>query len=219
MCGKYQMEIDGTVPHYQAWSRIELQQQVTDLEDDLREALGMFVLEDAREVTRTKAIEWLAERFESWEAARRGLFVISTAWEFEHNVAPLHVASESLDIPPYAEILLQPGIEVAFRHPEYMLARDLELLYELYLDTERLLSRVHARPAPEWALAGGENLQTLARTVILSCFNLIESFVSGLARSHIMQRPDLDEQTVRKLLNTQGPLKKRVIAVPRAIVG
>jgi hypothetical protein len=131
----------------------------------------------------------------------------------------LHIVAETLDFPPYTELLLQPGIEVAFRHPEYMLARDLEFLYELYLDTDLLLGRVHTWPAPEWARAGGENLQTLARTVILSCFNLVESFVSGLARSQIIQQPTLDEQTVRRLLSTQEPLKKRVIAIPRAIAG
>jgi hypothetical protein len=220
MCGKYQLGMDGNVPDYQQWSRIQLKQQVTDLEDDLREALGYFALEDAMHVTHGKALEWLAERFESWEAVGRGLFVISTAWEFGQNVAPLHMASETLDIPPYAEILLQPGVEVAFRHPEYMLARDLELLYELYLDTELLLSRVYNwYDAPKWAAPASENAQALARTVILSCFNLLESFVSGLARSYLMQQPSVDEQTARRLVNTQEPLKKRVIAIPRAIVG
>jgi hypothetical protein len=99
-----------------------------------------------------------------------------------------------------------------------MLARDLELLYELCFDTELLLQRVPDWSSPpKWAGAGSENLQTLARTVILSCFNLIESFVSGLARSHIMQHPTLDEQVVKRLLNNQEPLKKRVIAIPKAI--
>jgi hypothetical protein len=81
-----------------------------------------------------------------------------------------------LDFPPYAELLLQPGLDVAFRHPEYMLARDLEFLYELCFETELLLRRVPDwSSAPKWAVAGSENLQTLARTVILSCFNLVES--------------------------------------------
>jgi hypothetical protein len=42
--------------------------------------------------------------------------------------------------------------------------------------------------------------------------------VSGLARSHIMRQPALDEQAVRRLLNNQEPLRKRVIAIPKAIV-
>jgi hypothetical protein len=162
----------------------------------------------------------LAERFDEWEKLDRGLFVISTAWEFEQNVAPLHKDSETLDIPPYAELLLQPGVDVAFRHPEYMLARDLEFLYELCFDTELLLRQVPDwSSAPRWAMAASENLQTLARTVVLSCFNLIESFVSGLARSHVMRHSTLDEQGAKRLLNNQEPLRKRVIAIPKAIVG
>jgi len=129
-------------------------------------------------------------------------------------------ALQQLDFPPYAELLLQRGNPVAFRHPEYMLARDLEFLYEIYLDTESLLTRVPDwSRAPKWAGAASENAQTLARTVVLSCFNLIESFTSGLARSHVMRHPNLDDQTVRKLTNTYEPLKKRVLAVPRAISG
>jgi hypothetical protein len=101
-----------------------------------------------------------------------------------------------------------------------MLARDLEFLYEIYLDTESLLRRVHNwANAPEWASTGSENAQTLARTIVLSCFNLIESFTSGLARAHVMQHPNLDDQTARKLMNTYEPLKKRVLGVPRAISG
>jgi hypothetical protein len=220
MHGKHDLGVDGRVPDYQHWSRVELQQQVTDLEDDLRDLVGRFALQHAHQITRGKALEWLSERFDAWEAVDRGFFVISTAWEFEQNVVPLQKAYETLDCPPYAELLLHPAIEVAFRHPEYMLARDLEFLYELCFDTEMLLCGVpNWSSVPKWAEGAGENLQTLARTVILSCFNLVESFVSGLARSHVMLHPTLDEQTVKRLLNNQEPLRKRVTAIPKAIAG
>lgn len=219
MRGEYALGRDGAVPDYESWSRISLQKQVSDLEDDLREALGYFV-GDASAVTRLSALNWLADRFERWETAGRGLFTISTVLEFEQNVGSMKVVREKLDIPPYTELLLQPAVEVAFRHPEYMLARDLEFLYELYLDTESLLKRIDDwSRAPKWAQAGSENVQALARTSILACFNLLESFVSGLARAHVMEQPDLDAQIARRLLNTQEPLRKRILAIPRAIVG
>jgi hypothetical protein len=58
---------------------------------------------------------------------------VSTAWEFEQNVSLMLMEYQH---PAYSELLLQTGFPVAFRHPEYMLARDLEFLYEVYLDTE-----------------------------------------------------------------------------------
>jgi hypothetical protein len=126
MYGKHHLGVDGIVPEYQDWSRLELQQQVSDLEDDLLDLAWRFAHKDAHQITRAAALEWLAERFDEWEKLDRGLFVMSTAWAFEQNIAPLQWPSEALDFPPYAELLLEPGLDVAFRHPEYMLARHLE---------------------------------------------------------------------------------------------
>ena len=122
MCGKYNLGGDANVPDYENWSRLRLQQQVLDLEADLRDALGFF-MKEAIAVTSSAAIVWLAERYEAWGSAGWGLFTISTVREFDVNVAPMYIPQ--LDVPPYTELLLQPGVQVAFRHPEYMLARDL----------------------------------------------------------------------------------------------
>ncbi len=129
---------EAVVPNYEFWSRKDLQAHVPDLEDDLRDALSYFVA-DASNVTRRGAVDWLADRFDRWADSGFGLFTISTAQEFEQHVAYLRV-HEHMDVPPYAEMLLQPGHEMAFRHSEYMLARDLGFLFELYCDAESLLS-------------------------------------------------------------------------------
>jgi hypothetical protein len=96
MYGKHNLGADGNVPEYERWSRLELQQHVTDLEEDLRDVMGRFAPQHAHQITRVAALEWLAERFDAWEAADCGLLVISTAWDFEQNVAPLHKDSEIL---------------------------------------------------------------------------------------------------------------------------
>lgn len=64
-----------------------------------------------------------------------------------------------------------------------------------------------------------ENMQTLGQTVILSCSNLVESFISGLARAHVMETPGLHDVAAKKLVDTHEPLRKRVIAIPKTIVG
>ena len=165
-------------------------------------------------------LSWIAERYDSWQASGGGIFTLSTAQEFENKMGKLK-ARELLEIPPYAELLIQPGSIIAFRHPEYMLVRDLELLHDLYSDTERLLKAVDwSLPSrPEWAGAAGENRLALGRTVLLTCFNLLESFVSGLARAHVMLNPGTEEPLKSKLLSTDPPLSKRVMSVPKQIIG
>jgi len=221
MVGEYNLGADGVIPDYERWSRLRLQQQVEDLESDLMGTLEHLLKDDVGKVTLRPAVEWLAQKHDEWKPKRHiAIFTIGTMKEFAEHVAPLHEVMESLDAPPYSEMLLQPGSAVAFRHPEYMLARDLEFLYELYLDTDALLNTVRNwYQAPDWARAGAENIQTLGRTVILSCFNLVESFVSGLARAHVMETPGLDDVAAKKLVDTHEPLRKRVIAIPKTIIG
>lgn len=97
--------------------------------------------------------------------------------------------------------------------------RDLGLLVDLYFDAMTLAGSVTpSRPTP-WAAAAGENTQALARATVQACFNLLESFVSGLGRAHVMMHPELEQSTVNELLSTQGPLSLRVRKIPATIVG
>lgn len=220
MVGRFDLGEHGVIPDYERWPKLELEQQVENLESDLMGAIEHLIKENVGKVTLRPSVEWLAQKHDEWQPRRHTNFTIGTIKEFGENVAPLIGVIELMDAPPYSEMLLQPGLDVAFRHPEYMLSRDLEFLYELYLDTDALLATVkNWYQAPRWAVAGAENIQTLGRTVILSCFNLVESFISGLARAHVMETPGLDDASAKKLLDTHEPLRKRVIGVPRVIVG
>lgn len=89
-----------------------------------------YLKDDVGNVTLRPAVEWLAQKHDEWKSKRRTtIFTIGTMKEFAEHVAPLHGVMERLDAPPYSEMLLQPGYAVVFRHPEYMLARDLEFRY------------------------------------------------------------------------------------------
>ena len=208
---------EGIIPDYTQWPRRQLEQHVANLEHDLSEALSYFIV-DSKHATRSRVVTWLADHFDRWRHSGFGLFTICTLQQFEQRVGTLLI-HEHMDVPPYAELLLQPGHEMAFRHPEYMLARDLELLCGLHADAEQLLKTIDWSSPPEWAGFASENAQALARTSILACFNLLESFTSGLARSYAMTRPSTDEHFQTKLLSTREPLRKRVLAVPQMIVG
>lgn len=208
---------EAEIPDYSSWSKRTLEAHVADLESDLREALRHTLTSPGRRL-RHHSLSWLEAQFDRWREAGFGLFRLATAQEFEANVGQLRAKSH-LDIPPYAELLIQPGIDVAFLHPEYMLVRDLECLHDLYRDAEHLLTTVNWSSPPEWAGPASENAQTLARTTILTCFNLLESFVSGLARTHVMLNPRMDKTATSKLLSTQDALRRRIVSVPRQILG
>ena len=206
---------EAIIPNYTRWPRRDLQRVINDLEDDIVDAFRPF-LTKPKDALRVGALTWLSDRFDEWLGAGMGLFTISTAQDFERRVGRL-TAHRELDVPPYTELLLQPGNSMAFRHPEYMLARDLAFLYELFREAEDLLRPVNWGNPPRWAQGGSENSQSLARTVVLTCFNLVESFVSGLARAFVMEHPELDDETKAYLLDTRAPLRKRILGVPRAI--
>jgi hypothetical protein len=220
MTGYVPSRIETIIPNYSSLRRKDLEPYIVDLENDLRNALKI-ILVSPEDGMRPQAVAWLVEQCDRWQAeaqeGKLGILRLSNAHDFENAVGALHARSY-MDIPPYAELLIQPGIDLAARHPEYMLVRDLECLHDLYRDTERLLATVRWSSQPEWAGAASENSQTLARTTILTCFNLLESFVSGLARTHVMLNPNLDAKTAAKLLSTEDSLRKRIVSVPRQIL-
>jgi len=205
-------QAEAEIPDYGTWTRRKLQGHVHGLEGDLGAALGAILL-DAPNRVRAPVVRWLEGKFDEWAATGFGLLVISTAQEFETRVGRLR-ARDVLDVPPYAQVLLQPGIDVAFRHPEYMLVRDLGLLYGLFRDAEDLLEKVDWNRPPEWAAAASENALALGRASIQCCFNLLEAFTAGLARARLMADKNLDNQVADKLRDTRSPLRRRIVVVP-----
>ena len=205
------------LPAYRSWDKRPLRIHCADLEADVVNLMARLVV-SPKQAIRPAPLRWLVEQFDRWFESGLGLFTICTAQQFEARVGHL-VAHRVLEIPPYAEILLQPGIDVAFRHPEYMLVRDLGALYDLYRDAESLCGSVRWDDPPGWAGAASENSQSLARAVVQACFNLLESFVSGLARAHVLTCPSPDAQSAEKLLSTREPLKHRIRRVPALITG
>jgi len=206
-----------SVHDYRAWPKKKLLEHIPLLQDDFCEVFGQIV--DRPDTATIKhAARWMSERFDQWQKAEFGLCSLCTAREFELECGLLK-ARAKIEVPPYAEVFMQGEHPVAIRHPEYMLARDLECLYSLFLDCESLLSGVNWGSPPKWAGGASENGQTLARAVIQTCFNLLESFVSGLARAHLLEHPDLPADTTKKLLSQDKSLRQRITFVPELIVG
>ena len=74
MVGEYNLGADGVIPDYEHWSRLELQQQVEDLELDLMGTLGRLLKDDLGKVTLRPAVEWLAQKHDEWKPKRHTIF-------------------------------------------------------------------------------------------------------------------------------------------------
>ena len=207
-----------SVPAYESWPRKDLQKEVPLLREDFASLLEQMV-EQPDSFVISSAARWMAVQFDRWQQrAGDGPMTVCTAQEFELRFGLLKIRS-AIEVPPYAELLWQGPHSLAFRHPEYMLARDLDLLYSLFLDCESLLSRVNWLTQPRWAGGASEGGQALARAVIQTCFNLLESFVSGLARAHLLENPNLPADFQKKLIGHDKSLRQRIIYVPELIKG
>jgi hypothetical protein len=206
------------IPSYETWSRKDLEAQVRALIDDFGEYLNHILGKRRTKGVETRALHFLAKYYDD-VFHTKGPFSLCTVHEFESLVGPLP-ESTLLEAPPYTEILFQGFRGMAFRHPEYMLARDVEFNYDLFWQTEELVEKHMAMvKLPLWMSAAVENVQGLARGTILSCFSLIESTVSGLARAHDMTTKGIDSRERKRLLDPHGGLIQRLLTVPTIITG
>jgi hypothetical protein len=213
-----------SIPDYSLWVTQRIAKHVKLLDRDLDVMLRQ-VVRDPKAARDRGIVTWLGGELDAFPGFRIGLKTLCTASDFESRFGPLR-ARDAIDVPPYAELLLQGWYGLAIRHPEYMLARDLQFLYSLFLTAERLIvteeskHRQDKKPSnmPAWARSGSENVQALARAVIQTSFNLIESFVSGLARARAAD-PSVSQAERATLVDNRASLRKRVLTVPRLITG
>ena len=192
------------VPDYRSWKVRKLRQQVKDLEDDfLGHGRAIFKSIKRRRLSAISA--WLADKYDNWVEAGMANFTLARVHEVESAIGKLR-ARDIVDCPPYAEWFVQGFLGVAIRHPEYHLGTDLALLYNLFLDTEKVIRKSEKNRI----IIGTEHQQSLGRNVILTCFNLIESFISGLGHGYVLEHPDTPEEVAKKLTQNYGALKKRM---------
>jgi hypothetical protein len=203
------------VPDYDRMPRRRLEEDVRGLQENLAECFKSILGKKAiTKAVAGRAILFLGSRYDAFMSST-GPFSIGTVQEFEAAVASLPEA-RSLDAPPYTELLIQGIRGLAYRHPEYMLARDVEVNHDLFWQAEILCER-HMTSNARWMSVAVENVQSLARSTILSCFSLIEATVSGVGLAHVMTHPDLDPKIHKKLAGNHGPLLDRLLLIPELI--
>lgn len=199
------------IPNYTRYPQNVLAEFVESSRRTFRK-VAQGVVVTASETDSDRLIPWLSDRFDEWGRRGFGVLCIARVAQFEAMFGPLFMR-EILDCPPYAELLLQ-GLNggVAVRHPEYMLSRDIECLYSMYLDAEALVGKTDWKDPPKWARPASENCYSLGRSTIIACFNLLESFTSGLVERHIATH-SLGSELSMRVRDSSGSLKKRLTRI------
>lgn len=201
-----------TIPAYARWDIKKLKRQIDDLQHDVRQAGKVAMLDSGRLLDRN-TLEWLADSFDRWIGSGCGVFSLGTVRSVEAAIGKL-AFRRTIDCPPYAEVVLQGLMAGAVRHPEYHLGVDLALFYNLFMELE---GEIEARLA-QMQLANGEPSQSLGRAVILTCFNLLEAFTSGLATGFLIENANVAPE-VHKKLEDKGSLRKRFKTFPGIVSG
>lgn len=204
---------DLEIADYEKWGNKELKRQIKDLETDF-DYIAKRAFLNWKRTKLDSSTRWLAERFDLWKKAGFGSFELGRVYEVEKEVGSLYFR-KGIECPPYAQVLLQGFNFPAVRHPEYHLAKDLALLYNLFLDSESIADKF----LEKGVIHSTEQSQTLGRSVILTCFNLLESFLSGIATEFLMENPNALPEVKLKLKDERLTLRKRLVLFPNLITG
>lgn len=202
-----------TMPNYLLWNNKELKRQIDDLKSDF-ESVVKSLISNWKSIRLQSRADWCAKKFDEWHQGGYGIFEVGRIHEVERAFGQLR-CRKRMDCPPYAQLLVQGLYEPAIRHPEYHLSSDLGLLFNLLLDSEAILDDANRR----MEVHSTEHSQSLARSVILTCFNLLESFVSGLATAWLIENPNAPPAVLKKLKDDNQPLKARFVSFPNLILG
>jgi hypothetical protein len=203
------------IPDYKRCAINALKIQVSDLEQSIESIRPFVVIEKWHSRQLRQVIPWMAKKHDEWMGSGQTIWQLGRVMEVEKVLGRL-VHRKRLECPPYGQVLLQGFQGAAIRHPEYHLARDLALINNLFLDAEAIADEHLRQRRPH----GTETNQSLARGVILTCYNLLESFVSGIVADFVMNNPDAPEDTLKKLQKPKDrSLKSRFEEVPGLVTG
>lgn len=203
------------IPNYLHWQVKPLKRHIEDLQDDLDQFGKAFIFDGWSSAERKRAASWLAVKHDEWLKSKQPVWEIGRVHEVELAIGRFALRKH-IECPPYAQVLLQGLFGAAIRHPEYHLARDLALMNNLFLDAEAIADDHQRNKRPH----SSETSQPLARSVILACYNLLESFLSGLVAEFVIYNPHAPEETLKKLQKPkERSLKVRFEEVPALVTG
>lgn len=169
------------------------------------ERLAKITLAEPERLKNQDTQGWIISKFRGWAGAKCGVYELGRVSEVEEKLGPLGLR-RWITVPSYAHVILQGYVGAGIRHPEYHLARDLVLATSLYQDSQALST-------DDLSLSDEPN-QSLGRSVVVTCFNLLEAFTSGLSAEFLFTTPQASESIRKSLLDDRMPLRKRFMTFP-----
>ena len=201
------------VPNYVEWPKKKLLQEVIYLEESFNDCAKKIFKKYNIKKSYENA-KWFSKKHDEWLDQGGDIFILCRVHVIQQKFGLL-VCNDSIDCPPYAEVILQGLIASAIRHPEYHLARDVALLFNLAFDLQKIMDdKLNNEERHSIELC-----QSLCRSTILSLFNLLESFASGIAWQYILDNPNTSDEIIKKLSNDKIPLWKKLVKYPEIITG
>ncbi|MCC5835100.1 MAG: hypothetical protein JJU20_10235 [Opitutales bacterium] len=206
------------IDEYETFSKPDLKRFLRDIEDDYSNVVQLVLKNpDRRRIVRS--VSWFAEKFTEWQESGDPIFCIGNYKGIDEAVGPMRFSKE-METPPYGELILQGYHGCCLRHPEYMLARDLSLSYNLFLDTENQIKAMQCKDLRSDIFgAACENSISLGRLVFITCYNLIESFISGLLLEAKMNGSLTQKKSSNLEKIQMKPLRRRFHEIPHALTG
>jgi hypothetical protein len=203
------------IPNYSNLGKGALRKLIRDLRSDIDAYRKAFFANSATSTMHDFCIN-LSNGFRRWRESDCLIWEFGRVFDVERRIGPLP-HRKTVECPPYAQVLIQGYIGSAIRHPEYHLAKDLALHMNLLFDAEQIAKDLALKGIPH----NSEVNQSLARSVVLACYNLLEAFTSGLIVASRYERPNLSQEAREKLDNPgkRRSLKCRFEDVPSIISG
>lgn len=184
-----------------------LHQQVEQLKIMFEFTASLLLLEWKSESLLPTTV-WLAGKYDECSQAAPNVYCIGRLYEVEERIGFLSIRRHG-DYPPYAQVIVQGFIGAGFRHPEYHLASDLALLYNLFLDSWTIMDAAQALGKVHCS----QTSQSLGRVVVITCYNLLEAFMDGLVAVFLHENPDAPERIKDRLNGKEADGKYRKLEV------
>ncbi|MFH1057942.1 MAG: hypothetical protein V1797_04570 [Pseudomonadota bacterium] len=212
--------LDADVIDLESMPRKNLKSGKYDIQNRLSDEIRSFCTKNFANMTERK-LEILYEAIKE----KRGLEIPLT--DFEKTYSPIR-PQVLKDTPPYSTVIISLwGLK--FRHPEYFLTNDIIQSLSMAVEARNALNEIEKKTHVEAharleEIVGLQRKEGFAcRSIILSCYNLLEAYLNGLAWVFALDKEKMSavSNNARKLIEDSGQvsLKEKVVKYPKIISG
>lgn len=214
-------------PSFEKFDDALLKKCNQDLMEKIEE-IHSLVFEKMNKSKQIELFKWMEKKYDllcaEVEKTKLPNLQLCSVKEFESKFSRLKFIIEDYH-PSYTKLVIQGFHGMAYRFPEWHFITDLKFYYNLFIDETNSINKTDLD-----RLSGNlfnpklyctEEQQALGRIIIITCFNLLECFINGIALDYINNEKS-DPKKIEKLekkLDKNIPLKQRLGIISSIING